>query len=114
MKCDEVREMLPAYSGTSEGHLALRRHLARCPECRTEMESYELLTGALGDLSHATVEPPVTLLRALERIPETATRAELMKRHLTKNKRKYAAGGIAVAVLGAAGAAVLARRPRPA
>lgn len=113
MKCDEVKEMLPAFSGTAEGNLALRRHLGRCPECRAEMERYELLTGTLGQLPHATVEPPVSLVRALEKIPETATRAEMMKRHLTKNKKRYAAGGLAVAAIGAAGALALSRRPRP-
>ncbi len=115
MKCEEVREMLPAYAGSAEGDLSLRRHLARCSGCRAEMERYALLTGALSDLSGAVTEPSAMLVRALEAIPSSATRAEVVRRHVARHKKRYAAGGIAVAALaGAAGAAALARRPRPA
>lgn len=113
MRCDEVREMLPAYAGNAEGDLTLRRHLARCSDCRAEMERYELLTGAMSELSGAYVEPSQMLVRSLNAIPTSATRTEAVRRHVARHKKRYATTGIAVALIGATGAAVLARRPRP-
>lgn len=114
MKCEEAREMLPAYAGTTEGNLSLRRHLARCSDCLAEMERFAALTTALKELPGAVAEPPAMLVRALHDIPESSSRLEEARRHLTRHKRRYAAGGLAVALVGAAGAAVLARRPRAA
>lgn len=113
MNCTEVREMLPAFAGQGEESLVLRRHLARCSECRAEARRYELLARDLGSLPGAVVEPPVSLVRALVAIPEQATKVAAVRDHVVRHRRRYA-GGLAVALVGATGAAVLARRPRPA
>jgi anti-sigma factor RsiW len=111
MRCEEIREMLPAFAGTGEDTLAFRRHLAGCERCRSEAEQYQELTGALGSLSAIHAEPPADLLPALLAVPERARRSEVLRRHVVRNRKAYA-GGLAVALVGAAGAAVWRSRAR--
>ena len=108
MRCEEVREALPAYADGEPVSLALRRHLAGCAGCRAESELYASMSASLLDLSEAVVDPPEGLLAALESIPARQRRLDLVRHHVVRNRRAYA-GGAAVAVAGAL-AAVWTRR----
>lgn len=106
--CDEIQEMLPAYAGGETMTLSVRRHLSRCDSCSRELERYGVLSNLLGDLRTMAVDPPPELLPALLRTP--VARREVVVRHVSRNRRAYAGG--ALALLGAAGAVALAARSR--
>ena len=108
MTCAEVREMLPAVVGEGDS-LAVRRHLARCPECRAEAARYEALMGTLGGLRSVAAEPPARLLRSLQAIPAGGGRIEGVRTHLARNPRAYAGGAAAMVATGALGAALVWR-----
>jgi predicted anti-sigma-YlaC factor YlaD len=112
MKCEEVRESLPAYVREPESSLALRRHLGSCSECRAELDRYQELIANLATLRSVDVEPPVGLKASLVSIPAEANRLEMARRnmaaargHVTAHRGAYL-GGLAVAVVGATGAAL--------
>jgi anti-sigma factor RsiW len=109
--CSEVREELPAYVKDRGGSLSVRRHLSRCPECRTELARYDSMVELLGGLEMRTAEPPPGLARSLAAIPSQGGRVQSLRTHVARNRRAYL-GGAAVVLAGAAGAAVLQRRRR--
>ncbi len=109
MRCEEIREMLPSYA-KGEDSLMVRRHLARCSGCQGELDRYGALSQALASLRTTHVEPPRGLLAALIAIPNEANRLEAVRTHVARNKRTYA--GVAVAIVGAAGAAAWRTRRR--
>lgn len=109
--CEEIREELPAYVKDRSGSLAVRRHLSRCSDCRTELARYDSMVELLGGLEMRTAEPPPGLVAALSAIPSQAGRVRTMRTHVARNRRAYL-GGAAVVLAGAAGAAVLQRRRR--
>ena len=111
MKCNEIREMLPAYADGEGATLAVRRHLARCADCRTQLAQYDTLSDNLRDLATTTVEVPATLMRTLEAIPSGTTAINDMVTHVVRNRRAYL-GGVAVAIAGAAGAALWQKKRR--
>lgn len=112
MRCEEVREMLPAYAGGPDTTLSVRRHLAKCPACRLEADRYEDLHGSLASLSAQSIVPPPQLLRSLLDIPHgPASRVASVRIHVVRNRNAYA-GGLAVAAVGAAGAALWKTRSR--
>ena len=104
MKCAEVNELLPAYVEDRSADLSVRRHLSRCPECREELEAYEGLRSGLSALRAVHAEAPPELLATLTSIPHEGPAAQRVRTHVTRNRKAYA-GGLAVAVVGAAGAA---------
>jgi anti-sigma factor RsiW len=108
MKCDEIREMLPAYVKDRDVSLEVRRHLSRCDGCRAELARYEALEGALVSMRGGVVEPPEGLRAALLQIPENAGRVEALRTHVARNRKKYA--GAAALAAGALGAAALRSR----
>lgn len=114
MNCAEVREGLPSHVKDGESSLVVRRHLSRCPGCRSELARYEELMDGLASLASATVDPPVGLHAALVAIPEQAARLQGARQHIARNRAAYV-GGVAVALAGA-GSALLwrTRRHRPA
>src|SRR3712207_3617373 len=105
MKCDEVREVLPAYSRDGEVGLSVRRHLSRCSDCTAERAQYEAMSGALVSLATQAAEPPPELLHRLAAIPYRSDRIEEARTHIVRNKNRDAAG-VAVATAGALGAAL--------
>ena len=105
MKCAEISELLPAYVEDRFDDLAVRRHLSRCPDCRRELDEYEALRTELSGLRSVAFEPPADLLPALTAIPREGAPAVRVRTHVARNKKVYA-GGLAVAVVGAAGAAL--------
>ena len=105
MKCDEVREVLPAYSRDGDVGLPVRRHLSRCSDCTSELAEYETMFASLASLRSHAVEPPPELFHQLAAIPYRSNRIEQTRTHVVRNKNKYAAG-VAVAAAGAVGAAV--------
>ena len=107
--CAEIREELPAYVKDRGGSLAVRRHLSRCPDCRTELARYDSMVELLGGLEMRTVEPPPGLARSLAAIPSEAGRVDSLRTHVARNRRAYL-GGVAVVLAGAAGAALVRRR----
>lgn len=114
MKCDEVREVLPAYSRDGDVGLPVRRHLSRCEDCTSELARYQVLLGSLASLEAHVVEPPPELFHQLAAIPYRSNRVEEARIHLAQNKNRYAAG-VAVAAAGALGAALWrSRRTRTA
>ena len=111
MRCEEVREMLPAYAGGPDATLSVRRHLAKCSACRTEAERYDELQSSLSSMRAESIVPPPQLLRSLLDIPSGRTsRVESVRGHVVRNRNAYA-GGLAVAALGA-GAAIWKSRSR--
>ena len=113
MKCAEIKELLPAYAEDRSANLAVRRHLSRCPDCRAELEQYEALRSDLSALRVTTAAPPEDLLIKLTSIPREGPAVQRVHTHVSRHRKAYA-GGIAVAVVGAAGAALWrSRRARP-
>jgi Putative zinc-finger len=109
MKCAEIREMLPAYAEGGGATLAVRRHLARCADCRTALAQYDVLGDQLEALGSATVDVLVTLMRSLEQIPSDMNTLDDVVTHVVRNRKKYI-GGAAVAIAGATTAALWQRR----
>ena len=117
MRCEEVRDALPAYVREGHASLPLRRHVARCEECGSELERYEMLLDSLERLRAVPLAPPEGLRAALASIPATARLADKVawrtggvRHHLTRNRGAYVGGF--VAVVGAAGAALWRTRAR--
>jgi anti-sigma factor RsiW len=103
MRCEEIQEMLPSY-GAGDDSLTVRRHLARCTDCKRELARYQELRSSLATMRTIGAEPPSDLLPALYAIADPETRIAVVKTHLARNKKTYA--GVAVAIAGAAGAAL--------
>ena len=113
MKCAEIQEVLPAYVDDRDADLTVRRHLSRCEECRRELEEYEALRSGLTGLRSVQADVPPDLLSRLTSIPHQAPATYRVQTHGLRHRKAYA-GGIAVAVVGAAGAAFWrSRRFRP-
>jgi anti-sigma factor RsiW len=105
MKCAEIREALPAYIEEHSDDLAVRRHLSRCPECRADLEVYGSLREDLASMRYVEAEPPADLLGKLTSIPTEGPAVERVRTHVSRHRSAYA-GGLAIAVVGAAGAAL--------
>jgi anti-sigma factor RsiW len=103
--------MLPAVVGEGDS-LSVRRHLARCPECRAELARYESLGAGYSALTEVTSEPPPGLLKALQAIPESGGRLADVRTHVARNRKAYAGGVAAVVGAGLAGAALWRSRSR--
>jgi anti-sigma factor RsiW len=114
MKCEEIRESLPAYVKGGEASLGVKRHLSRCRECSAELARYQSLSNALGALETTPLQPPPDLARVLKAIPHEQSRVDMVRAHMARNRSVYL-GGAAVAVAGAAGAVLWrSRRSQPA
>lgn len=111
MTCAEVREMLPAYVDDGPDTLIVRRHLARCANCRAELATYTELKQGLRSLEPVPFDAPAGLKRALVAIPTRGGRVGEVRTHVARNRRAYL-GGAAILVAGAAGAAVWRTRGR--
>jgi hypothetical protein len=112
MRCEEVREALPAYARSGEASLSIRRHLSSCEACTEELHRYEALLDGLAALRAETAPAPVGLVGALRAIPSRETRLQHARTHIFRHKRAYL-GGLALAAAGA-GAMVLRSRVRTA
>lgn len=113
MKCAEIRELLPAYVEDRSENLSARRHLSRCAACSAELQDYEALRSGLAGLRSEHAEPPAELLASLMSIRQEGPAVQRMQTHVLRHRKAYA-GGVAVAVVGAAGAALWrSRRSRP-
>lgn len=110
MRCEEIRELLPAYEPEHQPTLAVRRHLASCPECRAEVESYKELAAGLRELRHVTSEVPASLTSALEAIPGKTGVVGNVRTHVARNRAAYVGGAVALA--GAVGATLWRVRSR--
>ena len=109
MRCEEVREQLPAYVDGGRNDLAVRRHLATCRACEAELARYRSLLEGLESLQGKVVETPPDLVRSLAAIPATQSRLNEMKGHFQRNRTAYL-GGLALAAAGAAAWRARARR----
>lgn len=105
MRCEEVQEVLPAYSRDGDVGLSVRRHLSRCEACSAELGRYQVLFRSLQDMRTHSIEPPPELVHQLASIPYRSNRLSEVRTHVVRHKNRYAAG-LAVAAVGAAGAAV--------
>lgn len=105
MRCDEVREMMPAYGRDGDVGLPVRRHLSRCEDCADELSRYQALFRGLEDLRASALEPPPELFHQLASIPYRRSPAREVRGHVARHRNRYAAG-LAVAAVGAAGAAL--------
>ena len=110
MRCEEIRELLPAYEPEQQPTLAVRRHLASCPDCRAEVEVYKGLAAGLHDLRHVTTEVPPSLTSVLEAIPSNAGVVDNVRTHVARNRAAYVGGAVALA--GALGATLWRVRSR--
>ena len=111
MRCEEVKEVLPAYTRDGDVGLQVRRHLSRCDDCSAELTQYQALFGSLSALRDRSVQPPPELVHQLSAIPYRRTGVDEVRGHLTRNRSRYAAG-LAVAALGAGAAVWKTRRAR--
>lgn len=109
MKCRQISEMLPGYR-SDDFPQGVRRHLARCADCRAEVARYRQIDLSLAELGAGGIEPPPGLRAALVAIPHKASRLADVRSHVSRNKRTYT--GVAVAAVGAAGAALWRSRRR--
>jgi anti-sigma factor RsiW len=105
MKCAEIREALPAYVDDRDANLNVRRHLSRCPECAAELEGYASVREGLSAMRSVEAEPPADLFAKLVAIPDEGPAVQRVRTHVSRHRSAYA-GGLAVAVVGAAGAAL--------
>ncbi|HJR44209.1 MAG TPA: hypothetical protein VJ927_01250 [Actinomycetota bacterium] len=105
MRCEEVREMMPAYSRDGDVGLPVRRHLSRCEACTKELAHYQSLFRGLGELRGHTFDPPPELFHQLATIPYQRSTTHDVRVHVARHRNRYAAG-LAVAAVGAAGAAL--------
>lgn len=105
MKCAEIREVLPAYVEDRDSDLTVRRHLSRCTECRAELETYRSIRTGMSAMRSVAAEPPVDLLTRLTAIPAESPATVRVRTHVARHRSAYASG-IAIAVVGAAGAAL--------
>lgn len=110
MRCEEIRELLPAYEPEQQPSLAVRRHLAGCADCRAEQSFYKDLASGLHQLKEVTAEVPPELTRTLVAIPIQAGRVDQVRTHVARNRAAYVGGAVAVA--GALGATLWRVRSR--
>ncbi|MDQ4095920.1 MAG: zf-HC2 domain-containing protein [Actinomycetota bacterium] len=117
MKCSEIRELLPAYARDQQPTLAVRRHLAGCPDCRADLARYKEMESALEEMRTAVVEVPPDLTAGLFAIPQSQRVASLVRErvstartHVSRNRAAYVGGAVAVA--GAVGATLWRFRGR--
>ena len=113
MRCEEVREILPAYTRDGDAGLQVRRHLSRCDDCNTELVQYQTLFGSLAELRDYSVQPPPELVHQLSTIPYRRQSVDELRGHVVRNRNRYAAG-VAVAAIGAGAAVWKTRRTRSA
>jgi anti-sigma factor RsiW len=113
MRCEEVREALPAYARAGDASLGMRRHLSGCSECQEELSRYEAMLDALGELRFSAAPVPVGLVESLKAIPARESRVQNARTHVVRHRRAYA-GGLALAAVGAAGAMLWRSRLRAA
>ena len=133
VRCDEVREVLPEYAEPGPRPAgAVEIHLASCPGCRAELESYRGLLSSLADHREFEVAVPDGFLETTLRTARSASfrrripgRAEVMaasgraadavRRHSTGVR--YVAATIGGAAAGATAIAIvwwsIARRAMP-
>ena len=119
MKCAEIRELLPAYAREQQPSLAVRRHLAGCSACRTELARYKELETGLAEMRVSVVEVPPALSAKLVAVPAGQGVVELFRdratsarTHVARNRAAYVGGAVAVAgALGATLWRARARRP---
>ncbi len=110
MRCEEIRELLPAYEAEQQPSLAVRRHLASCGDCRAELTAYKELGTGLRDLRAVTVDVPPALASSLASIPARAGVVDNVRVHVARNRVAYVGGAVAVA--GALGATLWRVRSR--
>jgi anti-sigma factor RsiW len=113
VRCEEVRELLPAYVD-AEPHAAgeVDVHLASCPSCSEELAAYRRMLADLAAFRDRGQDPPLELLqRTLELIPER-TRAGRLRGSVQAHPVIYAVASIGGAAVGATAAAVAWRRRR--
>lgn len=108
--CIHVRDALPAFVETGGDTLTVRRHLASCAECRSELDRYVTLKASLASLAATSATPPRSLLPALVQIPRRASNVDKVRTHVRRHRNEYISGAVLVA--GAATAAVLRNRSR--
>lgn len=113
MRCEEVKEVLPAYTRDGDVGLQVRRHLSRCDDCSAELSQYQTVFAGLEALREHRLEPPPDLVHELSAIPYRRSSVDDVRGHLTRNRSRYAAG-LAVAALGAGAAVWKTRRGRTA
>jgi anti-sigma factor RsiW len=85
---DEIRDLLPlAAAGglDAETERRMEEHLGQCPECRTEFDSWQQLTGALKRMP--TPQAPLGLVERTRRNLEARAVAQ------TEHRRKWATVG---------------------
>ena len=108
MRCEEAREMMPAYAREQGATLDFKRHLGECRDCRSEFAGYTAMVDAIRAMETTTAEPPAHLLGSLLAIPNETSSLDRVVSHLSRNRKAYA--GAAVVVTGAVGAALLRSR----
>ena len=111
MRCEEIREVLPAHVKDGSDDLAVRRHLSRCADCKAELARYESLMGGLRSLQTVTADVPPSLFAQLLDVPNATSRLDSAREHVVRNRKAYVGGGIA-ALAGAATVAIWLNKNR--
>jgi hypothetical protein len=91
----------------------MRRHISGCPDCTAELARYDEMLGSLRSMRTEYAAPPPGLVSSLIAIPVNEGRLSHVRSHVVRNRKAYL-GGLTIAAVGAAGAAVWRSRARAA
>ncbi len=113
MRCEEVRELLPAYVDRDLRPVGeLEMHLASCGACGAELASYRELLADLGRLRDRGEEPsPDLLARTLSLVPPPSIAARVIG-SVQDHRLLYALASLGGAAVGAAAIALVWWRVR--
>lgn len=110
MNCHESRRYLPGYLDggiSAEKHVALRKHLESCEECRQELDRYQVLATRLANVAPVAAPDGLALQIRLDAITSPSrwscfqrawTRSVLISQNVLKPLAVPATGGVLTAL----------------
>ncbi len=111
MRCEEVRELLPAYVDP-DLHVAgpVEIHLAGCDACSADLAAYRGLLAALYELRELGEEPGAGFLESTLARIEPPTAAARILGSVNDRRVRLALASIGTVAIGAAAVAIMLRR----
>ena len=110
MRCEEVRELLPAYlDGEAARQAEIDAHLAWCANCRRELAGYRSMVRSLAALRERGAHPAPQLVERLVALIPAPSLLDRVRFNVYDHPGWYAAASLAAA---AVAAFLLRRRAR--